>query len=245
MSDLSLATAVRDLLLPLQRLDGSHLIRQTTLAAATVAGSGVVSLTSSAGFAEQGVLFFADTVTEEPLSLDGISGNTVSIDSAALGYTAPAAVHAAGTIAYSNLFAYTPWDIAPMLDAGDPAMFVTVLREQTGMFAMPRATQGVYALHIQYHRLLVRPGSETIPANVWAYRQETSARADLQLIREALLANQELITANQPAQAIQFASPSSKTMLMQTDWGKTEVDADTWHFVATLDITVTGAGESH
>lgn len=243
MSDLSLTTAVRDILLPLTRTDGSHLIRQTTLAASTVAGSGSASLTSSAGFAEEGVLFFADTLGEEPLSIASISGNTVTFDSANLGYTAPQFVHTSGTIAYTNLFAYTPWDVAAMLDGGDPAIFVTVLREHTGMFAM-RATQGVYTLHLQYHRLLVRPGGVSMPPNVWAYRQETSARADLALIRSALASNQELITPNQEAQALQFAAPGNKSNLMQTDWGKTQLDRDTWHFVATLDAIVTGNGES-
>lgn len=242
MSDLSVVTAVRDLLLPLQRSDGSYLIRQTTLAAATVAGSGSASLTSTTGFAEEGVLFFNDTLGEEPLSIASISGTTVNVDSANLGYTAPQFVHATGTVAYTNLFAYTPWDVAAMLDGGDPAIFVTVLREHTALFAM-RATQGVYTLHLQYHRLLVRPGGVSMPPNVWAYRQETSARADLTLIRSTLAGNQDLVTPNQPAQALQLAAPGNKSNLMQTDWGKTQLDRDTWHFVATLDIIVTGNGE--
>jgi hypothetical protein len=244
MSDLSVSTAVRDILLPITRPDGSNLIRQTTLAAATVAGSGTISLTNAAGFAQEGIVFFADTLGEEPLVPSSIAANTITVDSADLGYTAPRFVHASGTSVYTNLFAYVPWDIAPLLDAGDPAIFVTVLREHTSRFAM-QATQGVYMLHLQYHRLLMRPGGPTLPTNVWAYRQETTARADLSLIRETLLGNQELITANAPAQAVQFASPGSTTDLMQTDWGKTQVDEDTWHFVATLDITITGVGEQH
>lgn len=244
-TDLSIQSAVRDVILPLQRADTSYIVRQTTLSANAAANATSVTLTSLTGFGIGSAVRFNDTTDEETHYVSGgwTGTNPVSLDFSLLGYSGLQYAHPAGTIVYTNLFDFTPWDVAPGLANGDPVIFIRVTRAPYRQIAMPSANAGTFYCHLQYHRLLTAPGEESglrINPNSWAERQEKTSRADLAIINTALLANQELIGENTPAQALQMSPLNQNGDRTILQWSQEQIEGDTWHFIGALDAIYAG-----
>ena len=60
-----------------------------------------------------------------------------------------------------------------------------------------RRTGSIHTVRIQYHRLLNQVATPKMDANLWYDRQQTTIRADLRAIGNALKANKHLLVAGQ------------------------------------------------
>jgi len=190
-ADSAVITALTGLILD------TGVVRKTTCSGASLpnAGAVTVSVTSAAGFAPDGVAFFDDTLGEEPLHIASVDyvANTITFDLLGVGYTGLQFTHAANVTIYTNLFGYVPNELGPLLNLGDAVIWVHGQSEDDTLATMSPLAKFIEQFRVQivYCRLLVQR-TPTMPSNIWAYRQQTKARADLETIAQAFKTNRHL-----------------------------------------------------
>lgn len=192
MSDLAIQQALVSLI-----LNTTSVVPKTTLSAQAGAGATTVTVASATRLRRGMRLQFRDDLSEEPLRIASISGNTLTLDFTGLGYANLQKTHMVGTTVYTNIKSERPVYASRSLAAGDPLLAVVVeARDEGGRFT--RHTGSTYSVTIAEHRrLLPNDGDQTtevtIDMDTWYERQMTAARNDDEALRAMLRANWTLI----------------------------------------------------
>lgn len=227
---------------------GAQIGPRTTLAAPSLIGDDHITITAllapdgRSRICEGGVLSFRDNTGEEELPIASVTGTTVKFDFAGLGYTGLQHAHAGGSIVSSNVYGWIPWDIAAMLNTGDPVVFITPLKKGSPV-SMMQGGLPTYTMRIQYHRQLFRQGQSRMNEDAWSRRMLQGTWTDLDAIEAALLQNNKLNTDVAGPFATKLGAIGSSADLLTWFLDKTEVEKDTWQYVAAADLIVTGTRE--
>jgi hypothetical protein len=250
MSAIVIKRAVRDVLaseldpLPVPQ---TSLTEDAVIGATTLTIEPCLDVQSRSRIVEGSRLTFHDGLGEMTVTVASITpdGATVQLETSTApgGFPGFTVLHTAGTMIYANLVAYGPFDASKALALGDPVIFVTTLKRRRGQ----QATQAgfpLYFVRIQSNRRLSRP-DKTIDQESWAQYCEDATAADLDAIDDVLFGNQELITDWNTGVAVKGGQYASSDDQSDITLGPQRVDnGGTWHYVGTLDLLVTGNGQS-
>jgi hypothetical protein len=175
----------------------SSIIRQTTLAGAYnhTIDLGLLSLTSSTGFAESGILALWDGAGEKYQSISSISGDDVTLRLRP-GQTALQHDHDAGAIVSTNLAPFFLPAVAPMImRSADPVVFIQGMQSQE-MADRSKAGHAPWTFRITVIRQVQQTEQTAYDDNLWSIDQQEYLDADLSAIKAALRNNLNLNASN-------------------------------------------------
>jgi hypothetical protein len=228
---------------------------RTTLAADAHAGDTSVTIVPSLDtlgrprFVGQGRFGVYDA-TNEPMITIADSGVTTDGATITFKTSDPATFtgllhdHPAGTVVYTNLLPYGPFDGSPMLYLDDPVIFVTATRRRANVNVMPLAGWPVYEVIVQSHRMLTRL-DDSSDAESWTQRHEDGSMDEMEAIGLMLAKNQELITEFTTAAAQKFAPLNQSNDVVVIDWAPQKYPVtDNWHYVGTATMLVLGLADT-
>jgi hypothetical protein len=249
-TDISLTEAVRDLILDLEREDGSPMTPQTTVSAAhdVQAGDTTATVDDPAQFGP-GMLFscYDDSGEEDvPISQEWDGTNPVQLDFNLVDYPGFRFPHPAGTRVGTNLFTEVPNDIDAMLTGFAPLVYIVNL-DQKDILVSGHQIEPVFSMHIEYRRALVEtadPGSSgTLDTNLWGMRSQRLCRQDFEDIAHEIRTNTTLTTAK-GEHCIALGDPQNpQAPRFQKQWTKIVVGPTIQHFAAMGDFSVRGFRE--
>lgn len=233
VTDIQIAAAIRDIILGIP-----NIIPQSNLSIAINPGDPTITLDNTGRFAKDGLIMFADDQGESTLAIADKTGNIITPDFTGLGYTTPGLQksHSQGTKVYSNLLVDVPNDMDAMLLHGDPVVIVIAADEEES-WLMPRVTQSLFTMHIEYHRVLVRPQNQQMNTNIWAIKQQERARVDLENISETIRKNPKLRT-DKGNNAEMLGDKSGSRAIISKSWRKLTADDTLDQFAVAMTIIV-------
>lgn len=177
----------------------SSIIRQTTLASAYshTTDLGVLSLTSSTGFAVGGIVGIWGGTAEPYQSIATMTGNDITLRLRP-GHTALAHDHASGSVVSTNLAPFFLPTVAPMLMiSADPVVFIQGMQSQE-MADRSKAGHAPWTFRITVIRQVQQTEQTAYDDNLWAIDQQELLDADLSAVKAALRNNLNLNASNGP-----------------------------------------------